>query len=294
MVLSAHFFLPSWAKIIQPKISYGNILLISVVSIFYYYHKSNHYDLSIKNDFKNISSIVIVIIIATALIYRIRFANTLPATEKDLFAYYVGESLFAQGEPTLPSGRRYLRGILQSIFVGFSISVFSDNLLFARLPTVIFGTLQVGIVYYIAKRFFESPVAGIIAALFTAYSPLLQVWSATARMYSLAGLLHICSLLLTLLIIEMHTQERHEGYIFYTMLIQCGLLFVFSIIVHRFVAITAILALLISIYILIEASGKKLLNSTNIATAVILLFFIFSLICDDKTDAFFNSPHPHK
>ncbi|PKN99349.1 MAG: hypothetical protein CVU42_08850 [Chloroflexi bacterium HGW-Chloroflexi-4] len=64
------------------------------------------------------------------------------------------------------------------------IGIFGDSPYYVRLLSVLFGTGAIPIVYLIGKRM-SSPLMGVVAAAFLAFSPFNIYYSQEARMYSL-------------------------------------------------------------------------------------------------------------
>lgn len=65
-----------------------------------------------------------------------------------------------------------------------SLHTISDNLIFLRLPSLVFGTLTILLAGVLGKKLFNWKIA-LIAALFFAFSPSQIYYSSVARMYSL-------------------------------------------------------------------------------------------------------------
>ncbi|MBI5728879.1 MAG: glycosyltransferase family 39 protein [Candidatus Magasanikbacteria bacterium] len=82
---------------------------------------------------------------------------------------------------------------LHMVFLKFWWYVFPETELFARLPSVIFGTVSIWAIYRFTQKLFTNRTA-ILAALLLALSPYHIFMSATARGYALFLLLAILSL----------------------------------------------------------------------------------------------------
>jgi 4-amino-4-deoxy-L-arabinose transferase-like glycosyltransferase len=106
------------------------------------------------------------------------------------FHAVAAQSLVETGEPNLPSGKPYTRAMLFTKMVALSFSFFGVNEFAARLPSALFGTLSVVLVFLIARKFFGTPV-GLLSALFLALSPFQIAWSRECRMYSAFQFLYL-------------------------------------------------------------------------------------------------------
>ena len=87
-----------------------------------------------------------------------------------------------KGYPILESGFHYSRAILNTYIIAGFVKVFGFNPWITRLPSVIFGTLFIYLIYRFAKRFFNQKIA-LITALLVALSYWEIAWSRQARMY---------------------------------------------------------------------------------------------------------------
>ncbi|GEM_PF-1551092 len=97
---------------------------------------------------------------------------------------YAAKSILETGEPVLPSGIKYDRALPFTYSVALSFKLFGINEISARLPSVIFGTLSIILIFFIGKRFFGTTV-GLVSALLLAFIPFEIAWSRTCRMYSM-------------------------------------------------------------------------------------------------------------
>ncbi|MFQ5578668.1 MAG: ArnT family glycosyltransferase, partial [Anaerolineae bacterium] len=99
-------------------------------------------------------------------------------------------TILRRGLPILPSGLFYEHGLLFSYLDAPFIALTGAGNLFilARLPSLLFGTAAVPLLYRVGRRWFSAPV-GLLAAALLAFSPEGMVWGGRARMYALAQLL---------------------------------------------------------------------------------------------------------
>jgi len=98
---------------------------------------------------------------------------------------------------------------LHMVFLKLWFYIFPANEFWARLPSVIFGTLNVWLIYILSKKYF-SERAALLSSLALAISSYHIFFSATARGYSLLALLATLSFYLTL---EIFYQKRASAYL---------------------------------------------------------------------------------
>lgn len=99
------------------------------------------------------------------------------------------------GSPTLQSGVVYSRAILNTLLITLSFAIFGITEFAARLPSVLFGTLMIPLVYLIGSRWGNSRIA-IIAAVLITFSVWEIAWSRQARMYQQLQFFYLLSLYL--------------------------------------------------------------------------------------------------
>lgn len=98
-----------------------------------------------------------------------------------------------KGTPVLESGLFYGRGILNTFLIASSFKMFGVNEFAARLPSVLFGTLTILLMYIIGSKWGNKYV-GFIAAILVAFSVWEIAWSREARMYQQLQFFYILSL----------------------------------------------------------------------------------------------------
>ncbi len=100
-----------------------------------------------------------------------------------------------KGAPILPSGLPYFHGLLSSYlavpFVLLPPGAFEEMM---RWPSLLVGMLTVAGFYLVGLGLFQSRVAGLFALTLAAFDIPMILWSARARMYSLAGLFMLLTL----------------------------------------------------------------------------------------------------
>lgn len=100
-----------------------------------------------------------------------------------------------RGTPILQSGLLYERGILNTFLIASSFKIFGVTEFAARLPSVLFGTLTILLVYIIGSKWGNKNV-GLIAAILVAFSVWEIAWSREARMYQQLQFFYLLSLYL--------------------------------------------------------------------------------------------------
>lgn len=131
-----------------------------------------------------ISILGLLIIVLSGFYVRINGLSTLGLAFDEPIHIYAGKSVLETGEPLLPSGIKYERALPFTYSVALSFKLFGIDELSARLPSVIFGTLSIILIFFIGKRFFGTNV-GLLSALVLAFIPFEIAWSRTCRMYSM-------------------------------------------------------------------------------------------------------------
>jgi 4-amino-4-deoxy-L-arabinose transferase-like glycosyltransferase len=97
---------------------------------------------------------------------------------------FAAENLLAGNGPTLPSGRPYRRAMLYTDVVAIAGRFGGVNEWTARVPSVIFGTLTIGLVFMMGRTWY-SDATGLVAAFITALAPMQVAFSREARMYAM-------------------------------------------------------------------------------------------------------------
>ena len=100
-----------------------------------------------------------------------------------------------RGLPILPSGYFYSHGLLSTGFISASMGIFGETEFAARLPSVIFGTLTIPLVFFFARKIGGKRLALITAFLVT-FLAIEIAWSRQARMYQQLQFFYILSLYL--------------------------------------------------------------------------------------------------
>lgn len=111
-----------------------------------------------------------------------------------------------RGLPILPSGFFYSHGLLNTAFVSASMGMFGETEFAARLPSVIFGTLTIPLVFFFARKISGKRLA-LIAAFLVTFLAIEIAWSRQARMYQQLQFFYILSLYLFYLFIQRRSNK---------------------------------------------------------------------------------------
>jgi hypothetical protein len=129
-----------------------------------------------------------LLLIAAALAWGgfLRFSqlglNTLASDEMN--HYFVGQSIRQTGEPLLPSGTRYTRGLEYSTLVAASLPHFRQMEVAVRFPSAVIGTVGLVLFAVIAWRM-AGPWAAVFATLLMTIYPEALRLARFGRFYSL-------------------------------------------------------------------------------------------------------------
>lgn len=131
-----------------------------------------------------VSSLILLIIISVGLYVRVNRLAEQSLSVVEPYHIYAAESILENGEPTLPSGVENSRSLMFTQAVALSFRFLGINEFAARLPSVIFGTLSIILIFFIGREFFGTGV-GLVSAFMVALAPFEIVWSRECRMYAM-------------------------------------------------------------------------------------------------------------
>jgi 4-amino-4-deoxy-L-arabinose transferase-like glycosyltransferase len=139
--------------------------------------------------------VALVLLLAGALALRVR---GLPAADGILGIdqarlTLVAQGITAHGWPVFPTGKVYTRGLVQSLLMAASLSLFEPLDVAARLPSVLAGVALVYVMFAYGRQL-AGPGAGLMAAALTATSLPLIATSREAWLYSIFVLFWMLSL----------------------------------------------------------------------------------------------------
>jgi 4-amino-4-deoxy-L-arabinose transferase-like glycosyltransferase len=140
-----------------------------------------------------IAWVALAAILGVALFLRLDGLGSLGLGFDEPQHIFAARGYLETGAPELPSGKIYDRAFPYTRVVAWSLMLFGDDALAARLPSVLFGMLTVLLAFVAGRRFF-GPIAGLVSALLLAVLPFEVVWSRACRMYSMYQFLYLLAL----------------------------------------------------------------------------------------------------
>ena len=149
--------------------------------------KIKSYFFKLKFNFKNDNIIIIIIFIIGIIIriYKLKF--TITYDEAATYMDYVDEGLTSLFFYKSPNNH-----IFHSILAKIAVSIFGENQYALRLPAILFGSLNIILIYFISRKI-SNKLAGIISCFFLSAYPIIIDYDTLARGYSI---ITTCSLLL--------------------------------------------------------------------------------------------------
>ncbi|MGH7541297.1 MAG: hypothetical protein ACRELC_09880 [Gemmatimonadota bacterium] len=126
---------------------------------------------------------LLALVVALAAWLRLTSLGDAPFVGDELDHYYAALSLEQSGEPLLPSGNQYRRGLDITRLVTVTNGLVDDPELAARLPSAVFGILAVVLFAAIGWRL-GGPWAAVWAALLLAIYPQVVLQSRQTRFYT--------------------------------------------------------------------------------------------------------------
>ncbi len=100
----------------------------------------------------------------------------------ELVHIYVSKSIAATGWPALPSGNFYPSSTAYNILLAGFVGLFGDDAFWVRLPSVLLASLNVALLYLVARSHLGRRVA-VVALFLLALSPWHIAWARQARLY---------------------------------------------------------------------------------------------------------------
>jgi|LGVE01.1.fsa_nt_gb 4-amino-4-deoxy-L-arabinose transferase-like glycosyltransferase len=139
--------------------------------------------------------LIVVLLTASGFILRMYDLGSQSFWIDEAISSIAATAILDTGTAVFRSGVAYTRGILNTALIALSFTIFGVTESAARIPSVIFGTLTIPLVYLIGSRWGNSRI-GIIAAVLVAFSVWEIAWSRQARMYQQLQFFYILSLYL--------------------------------------------------------------------------------------------------
>jgi len=112
----------------------------------------------------------------------------------ELVHVFVAKSIAETGRPALPSGNAYGSAPLYSAILAAVIEAFGDGEAAVRFPSVLFGAVNVVLVFAVLRPLLGRATA-LVAAVALAVSPWSVAWSREARYYACQQTLYLVTLL---------------------------------------------------------------------------------------------------
>ena len=100
----------------------------------------------------------------------------------ELVHIYVAKSIAATGWPALPSGNFYPSSTAYNLLLAAFVGLFGDDAFWVRLPSVLLASLNVALLYLVARTLLGRRVA-VVALFLLALSPWHIAWARQARLY---------------------------------------------------------------------------------------------------------------
>lgn len=129
----------------------------------------------------------------------------------ELVHTFVGKSLAETGEAKLPSGVTYRNGTTHNFILAASIKLGGLSEVSLRLPSVLFATLNVLLLFLFTRPLLGRATA-IVASYGLALSPWCVAWSREARFYTLQQGLFLVTLIAFWQVMTGHSRRRCWGF----------------------------------------------------------------------------------
>lgn len=136
---------------------------------------------------------IILLLLTIGFLLRIKDLGTQSLWFDESISSIAALAILEKGVPILDSGLFYGRAILNTFLIAISFKIFGMSEFAGRLPSVLFGTLTIYLVYIIGSKWGNKRV-GVFAALLVAFSVWEIAWSRQARMYQQLQFFYILSL----------------------------------------------------------------------------------------------------
>lgn len=135
-------------------------------------------------------SVGLILLVAIGLGLRLWNLGGPSFGDDELITAYAAKGFADTGNFVLPSGFVYDGSWLDLLFRALSIKLFGFNEFGARLPSVIFGSMTIGLAYLVGRELGGKKV-GLLSAFIICFLPWEISWSREARMYAAFQLLYL-------------------------------------------------------------------------------------------------------
>lgn len=225
-------------------------------------------------------SIALIVLVITGFFLRVWNLDFL-SPSRDEYYHLVGAKRFI-----LEGTFNYSRGDFLTYIIGFLFRLNGDTSLFlGRLPSVIFGTLSIIAIYFLAKKINKN--VGIISAYLLTFSPLAIGLSRFARFYQAYFLFILLYLVYSVYLLENIKNfsswwEKNK----ITFIIKFSIIFLPAIyyIYHEraeaFLILYLILGIFTMIFLMSELQKREgiITRNKNVLSLFIVLFIVFSAL----------------
>ena len=125
---------------------------------------------------------------------------------------FAAQQLVEGNDAVLPSGLSYSRGLLYTKLVALAGAAGRIDEWAVRMPSVIFGSLTILLVFLIGRTFY-SDAAGLVAASITAVAPMQVAFSREGRMYAMFQFFYLLFVFVFFLALESAPKMKVRGWI---------------------------------------------------------------------------------
>src|SRR3989338_6722968 len=139
---------------------------------------------------KKLTYLLLGLILAGGLAIRIHNLSLSSFWIDELFHVNAAKSILATGIPTLEGGSIYMRAWPFTYIVVAFFKFFGVSEITARMPAVIFGVLNIVLVFYMTRKWFGRLTA-LAASFLMAFYSLFVMMSRECRMYTLFQCLYL-------------------------------------------------------------------------------------------------------
>ena len=211
--------------------------------------------------------IVLLAIIIWGAILRFYCLGDQSVWNDESFSIAIAQGIFDTGLPEVPSGEIMWRGIFSHNWMAFTMPFVDDPILACRIPSAIFGTLTIPLVFFFARRVSHSNFVGLVAAALVAFLMVEVAWSRQARMYADLQFFYI---------LAMYVFYQYLGSLKQRDLILALLIAIMAILCHQ-IAISLIVAFLVC-GIVTKNKDWLLYFLTGAILTAVAFAFVFELV----------------
>ncbi len=160
---------------------------------------------------RNIVTVILIFILMSGLALRVINVGQMSFWVDELNHVYAAKGLLEKSSTQLPSGLYYRRALLYTTLVAASFQLFGDGEAQARLPSIIFGTVSIPLIFFLGLRWF-SPWVGLLGAFLLAFFPPAVAWSRECRMYTMLQAISLVFLYVFYRGLEYENRQKGESF----------------------------------------------------------------------------------